>query len=72
VACLALTGTHLPRRERWTVAFFGVRGIGSVYYLSYAAGHVEFINEGQLWALVVFTVFASCLLHGLTARVFVS
>ena len=50
------------------IAFYGVRGIGSLYYLAYAATHVEFINEGALWALVAFTIFASTVIHGLTAR----
>jgi NhaP-type Na+/H+ or K+/H+ antiporter len=29
---------------------------------------VEFINEGPIWALVAFTIFASTVIHGLTAR----
>ena len=43
------------------------RGIGSLYYLAYASTHVEFIDEGALWALVAFTIFASTVIHGLTA-----
>lgn len=64
---ISLIGTGLDRRERAFVGFFGVRGVGSVYYLSYAAGHMEFVNEPQLWALVVFTVLASTILHGATS-----
>ncbi len=66
---LGLLGTDLSNRERWTVAFFGVRGVGSVYYLAYASSHVEFVNEDQLWALVAFTIFASTVLHGATGFV---
>jgi sodium/hydrogen antiporter len=66
---LGLLGTDLAPRERWTVAFFGVRGVGSVYYLAYASSHVEFVNEDQLWALVAFTIFASTILHGATGFV---
>ena len=66
---LGLLGTALSARERWAVAFFGVRGVGSVYYLGYASAKVEFINEDQLWALVAFTIFASTVLHGLTGFV---
>jgi sodium/hydrogen antiporter len=29
---LALMGTDLPSGDRWIVGFFGVRGIGSIYY----------------------------------------
>jgi NhaP-type Na+/H+ or K+/H+ antiporter len=51
------------------VALYGVRGNGSLYYLGYASTHVEFIDEGQLWAVVAFTIFASTVIHGLTAAV---
>jgi NhaP-type Na+/H+ or K+/H+ antiporter len=64
---LGLIGCDLNMRERAVVAFYGVRGIGSVYYLGYAATHVEFIDEGALWALATFTIFASTVIHGLTA-----
>ena len=49
------------------MAIYGVRGIGPLYYLGYASTHVEFIDEGPLWALVAFTIFASTVIHGLTA-----
>lgn len=63
---LSLARTDLTSRERWLVGFFGVRGIGSIYYLAYASSHIEFINEKELWALVVFTIFASTVIHGAT------
>lgn len=67
VGWLSLLGTDLTSRDRWIVGFFGVRGIGSIYYVAYAAGHIEFINEGPIWALVAYTVFASAVIHGLTS-----
>ena len=33
----------------------------------YATGHMEFVNEDQLWAVVAYTIFASSLLHGATS-----
>lgn len=65
---LSLIGTILSPRDRWIVAFFGVRGIGSIYYLGYATGHMEFVNEDELWALVAYTVFASTVIHGIASR----
>ena len=53
--------------DRLIVGFFGVRGIGSIYYVGYATGHMEFVNEDQLWALVAYTIFASALFHGATS-----
>ena len=68
-ALASLTGLHAPPVEKLAVSFLGVRGIGSVYYIAYASGHMEFVNAEELWALVAFTVFASTVVHGLTARV---
>jgi NhaP-type Na+/H+ or K+/H+ antiporter len=67
VGWLALKGTDLASGDRWIVGFFGVRGVGSIYYIAYASGHVELINERPLWALVAFTVFASAVIHGTTS-----
>ncbi|MBC7277634.1 cation:proton antiporter [Nocardioides sp.] len=57
----------LTRPERWTVAFFGVRGIGSIYYLAYAAGEDQALAQDWLWSTVAFTVVASVLIHGILA-----
>ena len=64
---LSLAGSRLRGRDRWVVATYGVRGVGSVYYLAYAAGQVEFWDEARLWALVGFAILVSTLLHGFTA-----
>ena len=60
------TGPFRPA-ERLAVAFFGVRGVGSLYYLAYATGHGDFGGHDELWATVGFTITASVLLHGVTA-----
>jgi NhaP-type Na+/H+ or K+/H+ antiporter len=57
----------LGPRERWATAFFGVRGVGSLFYLAYALGHAEFARAGELWSTVTFTVTLSVLLHGVSA-----
>lgn len=64
---LGMLGSTMGLRSRALVAAYGVRGIGSLYYLGYASTHVEFIDEGPLWALVAFTIFASTVIHGSTA-----
>ncbi|WP_458113077.1 cation:proton antiporter [Arthrobacter sp. R1-13] len=61
-----LGGTTGPR-ERIAISFFGIRGIGSLYYLAYALGKGEFGGQAsQLWALVGLVVAASVVLHGAT------
>ena len=57
----------LDRGEKAAVAFFGVRGVGSLFYLAYAVSHEHVPDEPWLWSTVAFTVIASVLLHGVTA-----
>ena len=66
---LSLAGSRVRGRDRWVVAIYGVRGVGSIYYLAYAAGQVEFWDEDRLWALVGFAILVSTLLHGFTAGI---
>jgi NhaP-type Na+/H+ or K+/H+ antiporter len=63
---IALHGC-LERPERRAVAFFGVRGIGSIYYLSYASGHADVLGSDWLWSTVSFTIVLSVLVHGALA-----
>lgn len=58
---------HLNRRERRCTAFFGVRGVGSLYYLAYATSRADFGDHAQLWAVVAFTITLSVVVHGITA-----
>lgn len=54
--------------ESAVVAFFGVRGIGSLFYLAWALGETTaFEQEDLLWATVGFTVVLSVLVHGIAA-----
>ncbi len=64
---LALIGTDLTVKQRGVVAFYGVRGMGSIYYLAYAAGEIDLQDTGHLWASVVFAIVLSTLVHGFSA-----
>lgn len=64
---LALAGSGLPPRERLVTAAFGVRGIGSLYYLAFAAGAVQLPALADLWLTVLVTIAMSALAHGLSA-----
>lgn len=68
VAMVALAGSALSARERAFVGWFGVRGVGSVYYASAAAGAgllAAADADRVLWTVVV-VVVASIVLHGIT------
>lgn len=64
---IGLIGAPHSRRERALVAFFGIRGIGSFYYLAYGLNHGQFQNWDRLWAITGFVVLCSILVHGVTA-----
>ncbi len=61
-------GHGMSARESWVTAFFGVRGIGSLFYLAYAAGQADFADLRWLWATVAFTIGLSVLVHGVLAK----
>ena len=44
-----------------------MRGVGSIYYVAYAAGAAPFPEERWLWSTVGFTIALSVLLHGILA-----
>jgi NhaP-type Na+/H+ or K+/H+ antiporter len=64
---LGLTGGHASRSKKGLIAWFGIRGIGSIYYLSYAVNHGLPTDVARtLVALTLTTVAASIILHGLS------
>ncbi len=65
---IGLVGLDLPRRKKLAIAFFGIRGIGSIYYLAYGVYHAHFPEAMAVWAIVIAIVIISVTVHGLTAR----
>lgn len=63
---IGLSGLKADRTEKLTLAFFGIRGVGSIYYLAYGLNHMNVANADRLWGLVGLVVFFSIILHGLT------
>lgn len=65
----ALTGTAIPLRQRAVLGWFGVRGIGSLYYLMYAIEHgVSETIALELIHITLIVVTLSIVLHGLSVR----
>jgi NhaP-type Na+/H+ or K+/H+ antiporter len=46
------------------IAFFGIRGLGSFYYVAYALGQTVFEQPQILWVTVCFVVLSSIVMHG--------
>jgi len=57
----------MTRPEALATAFFGVRGVGSLYYLAYGAGLYAFPEERWLWATVALAIALSVFVHGALA-----
>ncbi|HEX6888405.1 MAG TPA: cation:proton antiporter [Candidatus Nanopelagicales bacterium] len=64
---LAMLGAPVPATDRRAIATFGVKGIGSFYYLAYALGQAQFPNSEVLWPTVTLAVLTSVVVHGLSA-----
>jgi sodium/hydrogen antiporter len=62
-----LRRTPLSRTQRAFIAWFGVRGIGSVYYLAYALSHgVSGPTAQVLLDITLVVVAASIVVHGVS------
>jgi NhaP-type Na+/H+ or K+/H+ antiporter len=64
---VGLLGSRVSRRNRAIIAVFGIRGVGSFYYLAYGLRSESFPEAPTLWAAVSVTVLLSIVIHGTTA-----
>lgn len=64
---LGLARSASSRSQRWLIGWFGIRGIGSLYYLMYAINHgIAPPVADLLLALTLSVVVASILVHGVS------
>ncbi len=63
-----LIKTFTSTRQRWLIGWFGIRGIGTLYYVAYALNHgVEGVAGETVLSIALTVVAASILLHGISA-----
>ena len=63
-----LAGSRTPRAQMRLLAWFGIRGLGSLYYLMYAINHGLSNEVAEEFVNVVFGVIAtSIVVHGISA-----
>jgi NhaP-type Na+/H+ or K+/H+ antiporter len=65
---ISFAGHPLPRWDKWVLSFYGIRGIGSLYYLAYAMHQADFPHAKELWAVVILILVISVIVHGLSAK----
>ena len=62
-----LAGLQMPRDQRLLIGWFGIRGIGSIYYLMYAIGQgLPVPMAEQMVSIVLTAVAASIVVHGIS------
>ncbi|MDU0343643.1 cation:proton antiporter [Bosea rubneri] len=68
---VGLLGHNASRTEKATLAFFGIRGVGSIYYLAYGLNRIGEVEQSdRLWALVGLIILMSVVMHGVTVTPF--
>ncbi|OAQ42375.1 hypothetical protein A5893_04500 [Pedobacter psychrophilus] len=66
-AYLSLINIKYLKFERSIISFYGIRGMGSIFYLAFAFNTIKFEYEKELWAMLAFTILVSVIVHGFTA-----
>ncbi|MDR5813556.1 MULTISPECIES: cation:proton antiporter [unclassified Caballeronia] len=64
---LSLIGSNATGTQRRLMSWFGIRGVGSFYYLLYALEQAPRDVAAPLVPLVIATIAASVVVHGITA-----
>lgn len=65
---LAFLPSKLPFVEKMAISYFGIRGVGSLYYLAYAHNSEQFAEIDAIWSIVNFTMLVSIFMHGLSVK----
>lgn len=65
---ISMLGSRIPAPTRWLFGWFGIRGVGSLYYLCYAFGAGLKGEPGERIAWITYTtVVISVVVHGISA-----
>jgi NhaP-type Na+/H+ or K+/H+ antiporter len=64
---IGLYNLDIHIKEKLAISFFGIRGMGSIFYLAFALHESTFENQDELWALVGFTILLSIIVHGISS-----
>lgn len=67
-ALLLLVKTPTGTKQRLIMGWFGIRGIGSLYYLAYALNHGLSRNVPELVGITLSVVALSILIHGISSQ----
>lgn len=66
---LSLFNAGFSLKQKSAISFFGIKGVGSLFYLSFGLDQTAFADADEMWSIVSFIVLCSILIHGVTAAV---
>lgn len=64
---LGLIRSRVPFADKVVIATFGIRGVGSFFYVAYALHRAEFVGAERVWSIVLLASVVSIVVHGLAA-----
>lgn len=66
---IALSGLGLHRKEKYVISALGIRGLGTLYYLSFAmnTGYFLTADAEKLWIICIVVILISVFIHGMAA-----
>jgi len=64
---LGMFKTNFDIRKKWAISFFGIKGLGSFFYLAFALYEGQFELQNELYAIVSWVVLFSIIIHGTTS-----
>ena len=67
IAFAAMIRTCGNWRDRLKVSFFGIRGMGSIFYIAYAQSHAQIDGIEAVWRIAGLTILISIIVHGTLA-----
>ncbi|MFB2567449.1 cation:proton antiporter [Rhizobium sp. IMFF44] len=65
---ISLLGCNLPMNEKSIISIFGIRGLGSIYYLAFASGRGSFGAINTVWTTIIIAILISISIHGIASR----
>jgi NhaP-type Na+/H+ or K+/H+ antiporter len=66
-SALAFRWSDTPGMSQRLMGFFGIRGIGTIFYLQYAGNRAFFPERSEIWSIAGATILLSIVVHGVTA-----
>lgn len=64
---LGMVASRVPFADAAIISVFGIRGVGSFFYVAYALNRADFADADRVWAIVLLAAVVSIVVHGLGA-----